>query len=82
MASKGDVRMVSYTVTEYEQEDFENVKKNMTAEEAISILDALPRGYFPYTSPSWGRADERDFDNYKICCAIDFAISHIRNGKE
>lgn len=66
--------MITYTVTQYEQEDFDNVERNMTTEEAISILDNLPRGYFPYTKPSWGKADEVDFDNYKICCAIDMAI--------
>lgn len=66
--------MKTYTLTEYEQEDFDNVDKNMTIEEAISILDNLPGGYFPYTKPSWGNATERDFENYKICCAIYMAI--------
>lgn len=66
--------MITHTRTEYEQKDFDNVDKNMTIEEAISILDNLPGGYFPYTKPSWGNATERDFKNYKICCAIDMAI--------
>lgn len=74
--------MRAYTVIEYEQEDFDNIDKNMTAEEAISILDNLPRGYFPYTKPSWGKATERDFDNYKICCAIDMAIEQLRKERE
>lgn len=69
--------MKTYTVTEYEDKDFETIKENMTAEQAICILESLPRGYFPYTKPSWGKATERDFDNYKICCAIDKAIKTL-----
>ena len=74
--------MITYTVTQYEQEDFDNIDKNMTTEEAISILDNLPRGYFPYTKPSWGSATERDFENYKICCAIDMAIEQLQKERE
>lgn len=70
--------MRTYTVIEYEQEDFDNVERNMTIEKSISILEGLPRGYFPYTKPSWGKATERDFDNYKICCAIDTAIEQLQ----
>lgn len=40
----------------------------------LTSLDNLPGGYFPYTKPSWGNATERDFKNYKICCAIYMAI--------
>ncbi len=74
--------MITYTTTEYEQEDFDDIDKNMTIEEAISILEGLPRGYFPYTKPSWGGATERDFDNYKICCAIDMAIEQLQKERE
>lgn len=74
--------MITYTITEYEQEDFDRVERNMTTEEAISILESLPRGYFPYTKPSWGKATERDFENYKICCAIDIAIEQLRKERE
>lgn len=70
--------MITYTTIKYEQEDFDSVERNMTTEEAISILENLPRGYFPYTKPSWGKATERDFENYKICCAIDMAIEQLR----
>lgn len=44
--------MKTYTVTEYEDEDFETIKENMTTEQAICILESLPRGYFLYTKPS------------------------------
>ena len=74
--------MITYILTKYEQKDFDNVDKNMTIEEAISILDNLPRGYFPYMKPSWGNATERDFENYKICCAIDMAIEVLSEKAE
>lgn len=73
--------MITYTVTEYEEKDFEVIKESMTAEQAICILESLPRGYFPYTKPSWGKATERDFDNYKICCAIDKVIKMLKVGE-
>lgn len=53
--------MITYTVTQYEQEDFDNVERNMTTEEDISILESLPRGYFPYTKPSWGEGNRKRF---------------------
>ena len=40
--------MREYTVVEYEQSDFDDVKDRMTKEEAIRILEGLPRGWFPY----------------------------------
>lgn len=43
--------MKTYTVVEYEQEDFDSVKNNMTTEEAAEILESLPRGWFPYRLP-------------------------------
>lgn len=71
--------MKTYTVTEYEQEDFDKVKESMTAEKAIEILEGLPRGYFPYNLPEWGKnVDNWDYDNYEICCAIDKAIEALR----
>jgi len=46
--------MREYTVVEYEQSDFDDVKDRMTKEEAIRILEGLPRGWFPYRLPKWG----------------------------
>ncbi len=71
--------MRTYTVCEYEQQDFDEIRDNMSAEEAIAILDSLPRGYFPYNLPDWDRgATSYDFEHYRICCALDFAINAIR----
>ena len=71
--------MKKYTVIEYDQEDFDAVRDNMTTERAIEILDGLPRGWFPYNLPGWGApCGERSYDNYKICCAIWHAVEKMR----
>lgn len=48
--------MKKHTVIEYEQEDFDALRDSMTTEQAIEILEGLPRGYFPYNLPRWGYA--------------------------
>lgn len=73
------VKRYTVTVTEYEQEDFDAVKENMTAEEAIKILESLPRGWFPYNMPSWSKnVKDYDLENYTTCCAIWFAIDVLK----
>lgn len=75
--------MRTYTVTEYEQEDFDAVKDNMTAKKAIEILESLPRGWFPYRMPSWSdKVTISDYENYKMCCAIWFAIDLLKQDGE
>lgn len=74
--------MRTYTVTEYEQEDFDAIEENMTADKAIEVLGGLPRGWFPYRLPRWGDKISRcDLDNFEICCAIQFAIERIKAGE-
>ena len=71
--------MRTYTVTEYEQKDFDAVKDNMTAEKAIEILEDLPRGWFPYSTPSWAEnVKSIDYEMYQICCAIWYAIDRLK----
>jgi len=71
--------MKTYTVTEYEQEDFEKVKAEMTAEKAVEILEGLPRGWFPYSLPAWNNnVGDYDYQNYEICCAIEKAIEALK----
>ncbi len=73
------VRQYTVTVTEYEQSDFDRVKENMTAEEAVQILEGLPRGWFPYKMPEWSKnVKDYDLDNYRTCCAIWFAIDALK----
>ena len=67
------------TVVEYEQSDFDAVRDDMTREQAVEILASLPRGWFPYRLPEWdGNAGTSDYDNYRICCAIDMAIRALK----
>ena len=67
--------MKEYTVVEYEQSDFDSIRNDMTKEESIQILEHLPRGWFPYHLPKWGgNVNGADYDNYKICCALEIAI--------
>lgn len=71
--------MKKHTVIEYEQEDFDALRDSMTTEQAIEILEGLPRGYFPYNLPRWGTpCNVWDYDSYKICCAIWHAVEKLR----
>lgn len=72
--------MREYTVVEYEQEDFDKIKSEMTKEKAIDILSGLPRGWFPYSLPSWSKeVSGCDLENYEICCAIYKAIELLES---
>ena len=73
--------MREYTVVEYEQEDFDKMKSEMTKEKAIEILYELPRGWFPYRFTSWPeKVSSSGLDNYEICCAIYKAIELLESG--
>lgn len=73
--------MKTHTVIEYEQSDFDEVSNNMTKEEAINILGSLPSGYFPYSLPIWSeKITMWDYENFKICCALDMAIEALLDG--
>lgn len=65
-------------LTKYKQEDFYAVRKEMTAEKAIEILEWLSRECFQYTMPAWGNTKEYDYENFKIYCAICFAINKLQ----
>lgn len=74
--------MKTYTVAEYEQSDFDAVKNGMTKEEAIQILEHLPRGWFPYNLPKWGgNVNGADYDNYRVCCALNIAVEALKKEK-
>ena len=66
--------MRQYTVTEYEQEDYEYFKRNLTSEQAIELLERISRGYLPDYNFT-GTKD--DFDNYCLHKAIDEAIGAL-----
>lgn len=72
--------MRTETITIYEQEDFDKVQKDMTAERAIEILEELPRGYFPYNMTMWSaNCGSWDLNNYEICVALDMAVKALKN---
>lgn len=74
--------MKQYTVTEYEQSDFDDVEANMTREKATEVLSELPRGWFPYRLPKYGdKVCFADLDNFRVCCAIDVAIEALNIGR-
>ena len=75
--------MKQHIVVEYEQSDFDAVKKEMTKEEAADILESLPRGWFPYRLPEWGEpVNSSDYDNYRTCCAIYLAVKTLKGEQD
>lgn len=48
---KDGEKMKTYTVVEYEQSDFDAVKKRNDKRGIYSNFGGLPRGWFPYNSP-------------------------------
>ena len=74
--------MRTETIVIYEQEDFDKVQKDMTADRAIEILERLPRDYFPYNMPMWSAScDSSDFAHYEICVALDIAVKALKSEK-
>lgn len=67
--------MKSYTVTEYEMEDYKEVRNNMTNNEAIKLLEIIERGWIPDYSFS---GTEDDFDNYKLHVALYKAMDALK----
>lgn len=66
--------MRQYTVTEYEQEDYEDFKRNLTSEQAIALLERISRGYLPDYNFT---GTEDDFDDYCLHQAIYKAIGAL-----
>lgn len=70
--------MRQYTVTEYEKEDYNKAREEMTNEEAIDLLRMIERGWIPDYNFS---GSEDDFDNYKLHVALYKAIDLLRKEK-
>lgn len=66
--------MRQYTVTEYEREDYEDFKRNLTSEQAIGLLERISRGYLPDYNFT---GTEDDFDDYCLHQAIYKAIGAL-----
>lgn len=67
--------MRKYTVTEYEDKDYEDFKNNLTNGQAIDILKCISNGWLPYYNFS---GTESDFDNYCLHQAIYRAIEALQ----
>ena len=68
--------MRTYTVTEYEKEDYENLRENITNDEVLEMLEEIERGLIPdYNFDN----TERDFENYKLHLALYKAMDAIRS---
>ena len=71
--------MRKYTVTEYEQQDYDDYRNNITVDEVISNLKHINRGYigdYDFT----GEAD--DFERYKLHASIYKAIELLEQYKK
>lgn len=67
--------MREYTVREYDMEDYEYIRDNITDEEIISILEYIEGGYIP----DWNFSKtENDYENYKLHIALWKAIDAIK----
>lgn len=71
--------MRTYTITEYDMEDYENYRNNLTIEETINTLEHIRRGWiddYNYTGT------EDDFERYKLHAALNNAIKILQQRGE
>ena len=68
-----------HTVTEYEQEDYEDFKRNLTSEQTIELLERISRGYLPDYNFT---GTENDFEYYCLHQAIYRAIDALQERSE
>ena len=71
--------MRKYTATEYEQQDYDDYRNNITIDEVISNLKHINRGYigdYDFTG------EEDDFERYKLHTSICKAIELLEQYKK
>ena len=66
----------TYTVTEYDREDYTSLRENMTDEEAVALLKRIERGWIPDYDFD---GSESDFENYKLHLALYKAIEKLES---
>lgn len=71
--------MRQYTVTEYEDKDYQDFKDNLTDEHAIVLLERISHGWLPDYNFD---GTESDFDNYCLHQAIYRAIDALQKRGE
>lgn len=64
--------MITYTVTEYEKEDYDDFHKNLTDEHAAVLLKRIKGGWIPDYKFN---GKENDFEIYQLHMALDRAIN-------
>ena len=67
--------MKTYTVTEYENEDYEKFRENITNEEVLSILERIERGWIPDYNFD---GTENDYDNFTLHVALYKAMDAMK----
>ncbi len=67
--------MKTYTVTEYEMEDYKNFREGMTNEEAVELLNRIERGWIPDYNFD---GTEGDYENYQLHQAIYKGIEALK----
>ena len=70
--------MRTYTVTEYDREDYDTVREDMTNDEAIRLLEHIDRGWIPDYNFT---GTEDDFQNYKLHRALYKAMDALKGNK-
>ena len=70
--------MRTYTITEYDREDYDAVRENMTNDEAICLLERIDRGWIPDYNFT---GTEDDFENYKLHQALYKAMNALKGNK-
>lgn len=66
--------MRTYTVNEYEQEDYSQARENMSDREAALLLEKIDRGWIPGYDFT---GTQQDFENYRLHVALDKAIKAL-----
>lgn len=78
--------MKKYEMVVYDHDDCEEYRKNITIDEAIELLDYLEGRWMP-NRPSVAyddrdTCDEHDFELFKACVAVDYAICALKQERE
>ncbi len=71
--------MRTYTVTEYDRQDYDDFENNITIDQVIAILDDIDNGWIgdcDYTG------EERDFQLFQLHTALRKAIKLLAEIKE
>lgn len=68
----------TYTVREYDMEDYKAASDNMTLDDVVNYLAYIKRGYVPDYNFT---GNEDDFERYKLHMALSKAMEIVKNTK-